>query len=126
MDFSKKFCNEGFLVDQSWSFNVYERVKNNFLVTHRSDSLTFELDLTCPCQLLVSYSNVLDKFKKVISVSQRGFIKGRSTSTKLNEFVNEAILLIESGGQLDTDVRKAFDSVSRSLFIQRLKELGVY
>jgi len=63
--------------------------------------------------------NILtDKFKDVISISQHGFMKGRSTSTNLVDFVNEAIRVVEKGNQLDviyTDVRKAFDRVTYDL-----------
>lgn len=67
--------------------------------------------------------------KKIVSVSQHGFLKGRSTSTNLVEFVSEAIRAIESGKQVDviyTDVRKAFDTVQHDALIAKLEELGVH
>jgi len=70
-----------------------------------------------------------DKFKNVISVSQHGFMKGRSTSTNLVDFVNEAIRIVEKGAQLDviyTDVRKAFDRVRHRALLRKLKELGIH
>lgn len=70
-----------------------------------------------------------EKFKKVISFSQHGFIKGRSTATNLIEFVNEATRVVERGNQLDvvyTDVRKAFDRIRHSSLLYKLKELGMH
>ena len=43
-----------------------------------------------------------DKFKGLISIAQHGFMKNRSTSTNLVNFVSDGISVIESGCQLDT------------------------
>lgn len=67
--------------------------------------------------------------KKVVSVSQHGFVKGRSTSTNLVEFVSDAIREIESGKQVDviyTDIRKAFDTVQHNALIAKLGEIGIH
>ena len=70
-----------------------------------------------------------DKFKRVISVVQHGFMKGRSTSTNLVDFVNEVIRTVERGRQVDvvyTDMRKAFDRVHHGSLLRKLEELGVH
>ena len=72
---------------------------------------------------------LFDRLKGIISVNQHGFMKKRSTTTNLVEFVNEAISVIEAGSQVDaiyTAVSKAFDRISHSLLIQKLKELGIH
>lgn len=74
--------------------------------------------------------NILsEKFKDVVSLSQHGFVKGRSISTNLLEFVSESVRLNESGHQIDvvyTNVRKAFDRVLHSTLLCKLSELGVH
>lgn len=70
-----------------------------------------------------------DKFRKVIKIAQHGFMKGRSTSTNLIDFVNDAIRSIEKRHQVDvvyTDIRKAFDRVRHNLLICKLRELGIH
>lgn len=70
-----------------------------------------------------------ENFKDVISLRQHGFVKGRSTSTNLVDFVNEAVRVIEERHQVDavfTDVKKAFDRVRHSSLICKLKELGMH
>lgn len=72
--------------------------------------------------------SICERFSTSISMEQHGFFKGRSTSTNLLEFVSHAIKVIESGSQLDvifTDFQKAFDSVSHSILIKKLFELGM-
>ena len=66
--------------------------------------------------------------KNVIIKEQHGFATGRSTTTNLlvyHDFINTSI---ESGSPVDTiytDFRKAFDSVSHSLLIDKLQILGI-
>lgn len=70
-----------------------------------------------------------EKLRFVISKSQHGFIKGRSTSTNLIEFVSHATKVLESKAQLDviyTDFKKAFDRVKHSVLIRKLNEMGIH
>ncbi|KAG4068527.1 hypothetical protein HA402_004868 [Bradysia odoriphaga] len=72
---------------------------------------------------------LVERLGKIVSLSQHGFVPGRSTSTNLIEFVNEAIRTVESGDQVDvvyTDVRKAFDRVSHGHLISKLREYGIH
>lgn len=71
---------------------------------------------------------ISDQWTPLISQSQHGFIKGRSTSTNLLEFTNRIINTIESGSQLDViyaDFQKAFDRVSHNVLIKKLGALGM-
>lgn len=64
-----------------------------------------------------------------LSRKQHGFLKGRSTSTNLMEFVSYTLNVIESKSQVDavyTDIRKAFDQVRHGCLLQKLSELGFH
>jgi len=66
--------------------------------------------------------------KNIISTSQHGFFKGRSTTTNLIEFQREIIDTFESHSQLDVgfvDFTKAFDSVQHQIIICKLKVFGL-
>ena len=70
-----------------------------------------------------------EKLRKVISNAQHGFMKRRSTSTNLVEFVSHATKVMESKHQLDviyTDFQKAFDRVKHSILLYKLKKMGVH
>ena len=74
-------------------------------------------------------SKLTETFSSIISVHQHGFVKGRSTTTNLVEFVSFATNVVESLVQLDviyTDFKKAFDRVSHSILIRKLNEMGVH
>ena len=69
------------------------------------------------------------KLNRIISKFQHGFMKRRSTSTNLVEFVSHAIGVIESKRQLDvvyTDFRKAFDRVKHSILLYKLRKIGIH
>lgn len=74
------------------------------------------------CQL------INDQLSSLVSQTQHGFVKGRSTSTNLLEFTSYAVKIIESGSQLDviyTDFKNAFDSVSHKVLLKKLSEMGI-
>lgn len=65
--------------------------------------------------------------RQLISNAQHGFIKGRSTSSNLIEFVSFVINSIETGYQVDviyTDFSKAFDKIDHSTICKKLEDLG--
>ena len=67
--------------------------------------------------------------KPVISDSQHGFIKNRSTSTNLISFVEDIALSLDSNKQVDciyTDLTKAFDVVNHKLLLSKLYKYGVH
>ena len=62
------------------------------------------------------------QFSNYISPKQHGFMKSRSTSTNLLEFVNFTIGVIEEGDQVDviyTDICKAFDRLLHSVLLKK-------
>lgn len=75
-------------------------------------------------------TNVLTShLKSLITTSQHGFIKNRSTVTNLTEFTNIASNVIESGSQLDvvyTDFSKAFDKIDHELLLLKLCKIGIH
>lgn len=60
---------------------------------------------------------------------KHAFLKGRSASTRLVEFVNRAIEVMESGAQIDavyTDIQKVFDRERNSYIIKKFSEMGFH
>lgn len=69
------------------------------------------------------------QLKSVISSSQHGFMKCRSTVTNLTEFTNFTSNVIEMGSWLEvvyTDFSKAFDKISHKLLIAKLAKIGIH
>ena len=65
---------------------------------------------------------------KLLSQSQFGFRKGRSTSTALIDFTDRILENMDSGqvtGAVFLDLRKAFDTVDHLILVHKLKNLGV-
>jgi hypothetical protein len=68
---------------------------------------------------------VYDDLKNLISVNQHGFMKNRSTVTKLLESASFVMISIEEGWQVDSiymEFSKVFDRVRHELL---LKEMAV-
>ena len=74
-------------------------------------------------------SNVLYRHvSPMISTCQHGFIKGRSTSTNLCEYVQFISNALEARTQVDviyTDLSKAFDTVKHDVLINKLLSFGI-
>lgn len=68
-------------------------------------------------------------FCTYISVYQHAYMKGRSTTTNLVQFVHTTNLTLTKNKQLDviyTDFSKAFDRVDHSCLIRKLSLIGVH
>lgn len=75
----------------------------------------------------IVYDSLFFHCKSLFSSSQHGFLKGRSTTTNLTEFVSKTVRALENGNEVDvvaTDFSKAFDKVSHPIILFKLKELG--
>ena len=63
-----------------------------------------------------------------ISINQRGFMKGRSTTTNLFELTSKSLNWMEQGYQTDVfyaDFQKAFDQVNHKIMYQKLLNMGL-
>jgi hypothetical protein len=85
-----------------------------------------------PCKLLESIiEDEINKHleeNKLIKHSQHGFMKGRSCSTNLIEFLEVVTKAVDSGESVDIfylDFSKAFDSVPRERLLVKLKAKGI-
>ena len=75
------------------------------------------------------HKRIYSHVKKYISDHQHGFCEGRSTTTNLLTFWNYVSRLYWGRRTVDTiytDFSKAFDSVSHTYLIQKLKSLGIH
>lgn len=75
----------------------------------------------------IIYSSFSNVCKTVISSNQHGFVPNKSTTTNLLEFSSDIIAAFNSGLQVDcvyTDFSKAFDKLSHSVIVLKMKKLG--
>jgi len=65
---------------------------------------------------------------KLLSNSQYGFVKGRSTMLQLLQVLDKWTEYLETGGQIDavyTDFEKAFDKVPHKRLLAKIKSCGI-
>ena len=72
-------------------------------------------------------NKIYDHFSHLITSSQHGFLRGKSTCTQLLSVFHDINSSLDSGTQTDViylDFSKAFDSVPHSLLCSKLKHFG--
>lgn len=75
----------------------------------------------------ILYELLSFRCRSLITPAQHGFLKSRSTTTNLVEFVSFTLKALENGNEVDmvsTDFSKAFDKISHSLIVFKLSSLG--
>jgi hypothetical protein len=87
--------------------------------------------LSCLPKLFESlvYPHLYNHFIKIISNSQHGFVKNRSTLSNLLLYKNYLCKAFASGGQVDAvylDFSKAFDKVNHYLLCLKLAHYGIH
>ena len=65
---------------------------------------------------------------RLIKTSRHGFVKGRSCTTNLQEFLEKATSAVDEGKSLDVifmDFAKAFDKVPRERLLRKVYTHGI-
>lgn len=73
------------------------------------------------------YCSIYFHCKPIFSTKQHGFLKGKSTTTNLTEFISFTLNSLENKNEVDviaTDFSKAFDKISHKIISFKLKALG--
>lgn len=76
---------------------------------------------------LVIANNISSHVRRMITINQHGFMRGRSTFTNLCDFTQLTSEALDNRLQLDvvyTDLSKAFDRVDHNLLFQKLHQYG--
>ena len=106
---------------------IYKKGDRADVANYRPVSLT-----SVACRLMESIIKraLVDhlKFNNLISASQHGFLTGRSTTTNLLECLNSWTSAIDRKNCVDVmylDIAKAFDTVSHSKLLHKLRAYGI-
>lgn len=125
------------LFQLSFSQSVFPKLwKSSFIIPLHKKGPKNEISnyrpiakLSCIPKLFESivYDAMFFHCKSIFSPHQHGFLKGRSTTTNLTEFVASTLCALEDGKEVDvvaTDFSKAFDRISHAIVFLKLKALG--
>jgi hypothetical protein len=103
---------------------IFKSGKRDDVTCYRGISTTSAIPKLFELIVCNSFKTILARH---ISISQHGFIPGRSTSTNLVEFTNKVINEMEKHYQIDvvyTDFSKAFDSICHRKALDSLYTFG--
>ena len=86
--------------------------------------------LNCLAKVLESivHTHLYSAVQTIISNTQQGFVKKRSTTSNLMDFVSDVVNRIEKRQQVDAvyvDFAKALDKVPHDLVIEKLRRMGL-
>lgn len=106
---------------------IHKKGPKNDVANYRPTSLT---SVCCKLFEHILYSQIMQHltFQNFFIDYQHGFRKGYSCTTQLTEFYHALFTTVDRGEQIDCvflDFRKAFDTVSHSLLIQKLALLNL-
>lgn len=109
---------------ESFLIPIFKSGKKSDIENYRGIAI-----LSCIPKLFESLVNnhIFSQVKNIVSNKQHGFVKGRSTTTNLLNFVTFSINAMDNGNYVEalyTDFSKAFDRVDIPLLLFKLSKLG--
>lgn len=104
---------------------VFKKGNSSLASNYRPISLT-----SVPCKVMESliYETIYSHVKEKIVAHQHGFTPKRSTTSHLLEVYNDWALALDQGLNIDVlyiDFAKAFDTVSHSKLLSKLRRFGI-